>query len=80
MEKVPCETQKAIQSLDASSGPALNTQGGSGSGTGTGTTITTPAGGVPLPLLKKQQQQTMSLIKRDAAAQGLKVRTVKGLR
>jgi ABC-type transporter Mla subunit MlaD len=68
-EKVPCETQKAIQSLDATTGPALKTQGGSGSN---------PVGGLPLPLLHKQQNQTMALVKRDAAAQGLKVRNVKG--
>jgi ABC-type transporter Mla subunit MlaD len=71
-EKVPCETQKAIQSLDATTGPALQTQGGSGGGNN-------PLGGIPLPLLHKQQNQTMALVKRDAAAQGLKVRTVKGL-
>jgi phospholipid/cholesterol/gamma-HCH transport system substrate-binding protein len=69
-EKVPCETQKAIQSLDATTGPALSTQGGSGSGTS--------VGGIPLPLLRKQQQQTMALAKRSAATQGLKVRIVKG--
>jgi virulence factor Mce-like protein len=67
-EKVPCETQKAIQSLNATTGQALNTQGGSGS----------PTGGIPLPLLRKQQSQTLALVKRDAAAQGLKVRMVKG--
>jgi virulence factor Mce-like protein len=71
-EKVPCETQKAIQTLDdAQTGQAMKTQGGS-SPTGGQT------GGLPLPLIKKQQNQTMSMVKRYAAAQGLKVRMVKG--
>ena len=67
-ENVPCETQKALQSVDTTSGPPINTIGGSGN----------PTGGIPLPLLRKQQSQTLALVKRDAAAQGLKVRMVKG--
>jgi phospholipid/cholesterol/gamma-HCH transport system substrate-binding protein len=67
-EKVPCETQKAIQTVDTTNGAAVNTVGGSGN----------PTGGIPLPLLRKQQSQTLALVKRDAAAQGLKVRMVKG--
>jgi phospholipid/cholesterol/gamma-HCH transport system substrate-binding protein len=68
-ENVPCETQKAIQTVDTTNGPAINTVGGS---------LSNPTGGIPLPLLRKQQSQTLALVKRDAAAQGLKVRLVKG--
>jgi hypothetical protein len=70
MEKVPCETQKALQTVDTTNGAALNTQGGSG----------LPTGGIPLPLLRKQQNQTLALAKLNATRAGLKVRTVKGLR
>ncbi|HEX8976864.1 MAG TPA: MlaD family protein [Solirubrobacteraceae bacterium] len=70
MPNVPCETQKAIQSLDAQSGPAFHTQGASGSGSN-------PLGGIPLPLLRTQQKQTLGLVTRYAARQHLAVRMVR---
>ncbi|MEA2210568.1 MAG: phospholipid/cholesterol/gamma-HCH transport system substrate-binding protein [Solirubrobacteraceae bacterium] len=73
-ENVPCETQKALQTVDTTNGASLNTQGGSGS------SGNNPLGGIPLPLLHKQQSQTLNAVKRDAAAAGLKVRMAKGLR
>jgi virulence factor Mce-like protein len=69
-ENVPCETQKTITDLSANQGP---TPGQLSSGTSSST------GGLPLPLALKQEKSTVQLIKRDAAASGLKVRTVKGM-
>jgi virulence factor Mce-like protein len=79
-ETTPCETQAPITSLFAPSGPPLQQISTGGSG-----------GGRPLPPLplaqrqqaqqqqSKQAQQTLALIKRDAAADGLSVRMVKGM-
>jgi phospholipid/cholesterol/gamma-HCH transport system substrate-binding protein len=70
-ETVPCETQPAISDLSTPSSTPLQQLGSGGTGSG--------LGGLPLPLLRKQQQETMSLVKSSAAAAGLKVRTVKGM-
>ncbi len=68
VENVPCETQKAITDLSAPTGGQLNNNP---------STVNNPIGGIPLPLLHKQQQQTLALVKHDASASGFKVRTVK---
>ena len=77
-ETAPCETQAPITSLFAPAGPPLqqiNTGGGGGGN---------PLPPLPLPLAERQQQskdaqQTLALIKHDAAAEGLGVRMVKGM-
>ncbi|HET9101757.1 MAG TPA: MlaD family protein [Solirubrobacteraceae bacterium] len=87
-ETIPCETQKAITDLSAPSGPPMSALNGNGNGTGL-PLPNLPIPSLPLPLQRRalaarnQEKQSaadlMSIIKKTAAADGLKVRLVPGM-